>query len=1508
MALPLTALLLVFLSASSGAQSGGASTCGTDLGTLSGSTGSAQVSGTIAADASCTSPQRDPDDSESLYYARRHTFTLDAAATVSVWVSSSGDSSVSTYMLLIGGSSADGSGTVLARVGVSNWLLAAGTYTVEATTGVAGHTGTYTLGVSWAPADACVRDLGTLDGTTMSASRSGIVAVDPDCTSSLRDPGDSESVYYARRHTFTLAEAATVSVEVGPSSSEAFLILSDGSGAEVSRAQGRSARRSSAPARLDHLLLGAGTYTVEASKTDAGRTGAYWVHVDWAAADACVRDLGALGGASPSVSGSGIVAVDASCISPSRAGDSTDVYYARRHTFALAEAATVSVQMTAVSVPGQRTSLQPQVTLIEGASSGGSGTVVRAGSPWSGYVVLDAGTYTVEASSHGAGQTGPYSVQVDWAPVDDCVRDLGTLSASAATLSGSGIVAVDASCTSPSRAGDGTEIYYARRHTFTLTAPAAVSAQVTPPGAAWYGAVIAGASSDGSGTVVSSGQGRNRFCPGRWPWNRYCHPARPAGPGYLLLDAGTYTIEATAYDADATGVYEVQVDWAPVDDCVRDLGTLSASAARLTGSGTIAKDAECISPSRAGDSAEVHYVRRHTFTLDSAATVSVEVGPPGGWSFVSLVAGDDPGGAGTQLGTASGRWGYRPLLSLWRPIRPARLVDVLLRAGTYTVEASKLDIGDTGPYSVSVEWGPSWRDVTVTDAAATESDGVVVLAVEAALPDSAVSEVVPAHVSWSTAPDTAVESSDFVRSSSTATIPADGSRATLTVPLVDDTLAEGTESFSVRLGSSGAVLRRDIATATITDDDPAPSSPVPSASVCTGGTVSGVVGDVFDVVQSGYAEWTDVFVDVELSCDGGSAGSGGYRTGMEVLYGAAAPRASSWCVRGGISPVTVPTMPGCAARVTEAVLLSTRAVTTHIVRIPDTAVGEAHQLRVWIDLDKDGERDADEESHIFPTDFSSRAQNASGGGARFALAEDFEIARLSRGSDRIGRAGHWAIQRLLVETPTGQFAYDPVLSSVVPVRVPLANAQMGAFVYAGPSSTADVMCLVTPVVGLVSPGYSDRCVTDTDGTLTLRYRVQAPPVTATGPQQDDLWIWWDRNSDGAYDPGTNRPELREPSDTIAMPIAKAAVNYVALGDSYSAGEAGDSPSSGSYQSGLGAADADCKRWDQAFPYVFNRHFLGNPEPTGTAGDLFRTFACVGAITLNVHDSSAPSETDTFGSNRPSHHAPERTSSLTPPTGWEPRQAESLRAVRGAWLESMREVDMVTITISGNDAGFAGVLRECVLGGRDCRPAHLSSEYSDIPARLSSLLDELKRVAPNASIFVLGYPHITPRPVEANRAVIERCGQPGYPLYLAGIRANAISGWAHFVLLGSESDAGISFSEAEFLWAVATDLNQKLQTAASEAGVHFVDISGGHAAQGASKGFAGHSPCSHERWVNGFLSRANHFPPAHDHSLHPNAAGHTAYARLLVLYLQSQTDSGVRLNEAGIPVNPGSEER
>ncbi|MET8700615.1 SGNH/GDSL hydrolase family protein [Kitasatospora sp. NPDC004723] len=145
----------------------------------------------------------------------------------------------------------------------------------------------------------------------------------------------------------------------------------------------------------------------------------------------------------------------------------------------------------------------------------------------------------------------------------------------------------------------------------------------------------------------------------------------------------------------------------------------------------------------------------------------------------------------------------------------------------------------------------------------------------------------------------------------------------------------------------------------------------------------------------------------------------------------------------------------------------------------------------------------------------------------------------------------------------------------------------------------------------------------------------------------------------------------------------AGVNYVALGDSYSAGVG-----AGGYTSESGS----CKRSTNAYAYLWkNAH-----TPTS-----FKFVACSGARTGDVLNSqiSALSSTTT----------------------------------------------LVSITIGGNDAGFADTMQTCVLDSESaCLNAVATAKNyatSTLPGQLDKVYSTIRAKAPNARVVVLGYPHM-----------------------------------------------------------------------------------------------------------------------------------------------------------------------
>lgn len=155
------------------------------------------------------------------------------------------------------------------------------------------------------------------------------------------------------------------------------------------------------------------------------------------------------------------------------------------------------------------------------------------------------------------------------------------------------------------------------------------------------------------------------------------------------------------------------------------------------------------------------------------------------------------------------------------------------------------------------------------------------------------------------------------------------------------------------------------------------------------------------------------------------------------------------------------------------------------------------------------------------------------------------------------------------------------------------------------------------------------------------------------------------------------------ADPATAQVTPAATGYVALGDSYSAGVgAGDYLSSGK----------ECKRSARAYPVLW-------AEAHGPSSFTFA--ACNGASASDVL-------TGQLG------HLNTRTG-------------------------------LVTLTVGGADAGFAGVMTTCALGGGSLCLSALSKARTAMDGSLAHNLDVLYSAirdrAPAAHVVVLGYPHL-----------------------------------------------------------------------------------------------------------------------------------------------------------------------
>jgi len=233
--------------------------------------------------------------------------------------------------------------------------------------------------------------------------------------------------------------------------------------------------------------------------------------------------------------------------------------------------------------------------------------------------------------------------------------------------------------------------------------------------------------------------------------------------------------------------------------------------------------------------------------------------------------------------------------------------------------------------------------------------------------------------------------------------------------------------------------------------------------------------------------------------------------------------------------------------------------------------------------------------------------------------------------------------------------------------------------------------------------------------------------------------------------------------TAGGPAATTTFSYVAMGDSYSSGVG-----TGSY-----TLDSACKRSIYAYPYLFaQRHTMSS----------FTFVACSGAKTTDLIAKQVPY--------------------LSPST------------------------NLVTMTIGGNDIGFANLIEQCTLS--DCTNT-LTTTTANLSATLTQPLDAafaaVRQAAPNAKVIVLGYPHV-------------------------------------FSTVSCLGTLGISSTEEKDANALADALDKLIQSQATAPAYGFTYES-------AIIPWTGHAVCSSSPWLNGL----NLFNTGE--SYHPNKAGQSS---------------------------------
>ena len=160
-------------------------------------------------------------------------------------------------------------------------------------------------------------------------------------------------------------------------------------------------------------------------------------------------------------------------------------------------------------------------------------------------------------------------------------------------------------------------------------------------------------------------------------------------------------------------------------------------------------------------------------------------------------------------------------------------------------------------------------------------------------------------------------------------------------------------------------------------------------------------------------------------------------------------------------------------------------------------------------------------------------------------------------------------------------------------------------------------------------------------------------------------------------------------------------------------------------------------------------------------------------------------------------------------------------------------DVVTVTIGGNDIGFAPIMTRCVLELPACTRygPDVDAKLATLPAALADVYGQVHQRAPKAKLLVLGYPQLVADPAT----------------------------------LTGPTCAGLTLDEVSFVRAEGDKLDGVVKAAAEAAGAKYLD---------ASARFAGHEACTADPWMTGVsLSDVSS-------SFHPNAAGQAELARLV----------------------------
>ena len=181
-----------------------------------------------------------------------------------------------------------------------------------------------------------------------------------------------------------------------------------------------------------------------------------------------------------------------------------------------------------------------------------------------------------------------------------------------------------------------------------------------------------------------------------------------------------------------------------------------------------------------------------------------------------------------------------------------------------------------------------------------------------------------------------------------------------------------------------------------------------------------------------------------------------------------------------------------------------------------------------------------------------------------------------------------------------------------------------------------------------------------------------------------------------------------------------------------------------------------------------------------------------------------------------------------------------------------DTSLITMGMGGNDFGFGGVMKSCVIGGSCATDEHAEEVDADIDAEIDTLAqlyrDMESDAPPGARILIVGYPQLFPDPEDITN------GSDSF--------------------IGEDEQGWLNERGAHANWAIQEAIRR------SGTNVEFVDV---------TDALSGHEVGTDDPWINDLdlgIDGGDWLNPTSRNSFHPNADGHAAISLIVQEHVRS----------------------